>query len=75
MKTFEECCKEVAIKYHVGEKGLVTGHKFSYFREAAILFAIEKLRHAGKIKFEGETNLLIQNMLEIDNLEKQIKQL
>lgn len=38
MKTFEDCKTEVARKHKLGNT-LVTGHKATYFQEAAELFA------------------------------------
>lgn len=36
--SWEECCKQVAIKHKIGTS-LVTGHRAGYFKEAAELFA------------------------------------
>lgn len=38
MKTYKECCSEVAIKYGVG-KSLVIGHRPKYWEEAAEIYA------------------------------------
>lgn len=43
MKTFDECCHEVAKKHGLGQT-LVTGHRAVYFTEAAHLYAQEKLK-------------------------------
>lgn len=38
MKSYEQCCQEVAVKYHLGTK-LVTGHLAKYRKEAAEMYA------------------------------------
>ncbi len=38
MRSFEDCCKEVAEKHGLGKR-LVTGHAAKYFTEAAELYA------------------------------------
>lgn len=40
MKTYRECCSEVAIKYKLG-KNLVIGHKPVYWEEAAEMYAMQ----------------------------------
>lgn len=43
MKTFEQCCRDVAKKHGLGQT-LVTGHRATYFTQAAHLYAQEKLK-------------------------------
>ena len=38
MKTYKQCCEEVAKKHRLGSS-LVTGHRAVFFEEAATLFA------------------------------------
>lgn len=38
MKTYKQCCSEVAIKHKLG-KSLVTGHRAGYWEEAAEMYA------------------------------------
>lgn len=38
MKTYDQCCEEVATKYKLGTK-LVTGHLAKYWKEAAEIYA------------------------------------
>lgn len=38
MKTYQECCAEIAQKHKLGNN-LTTGHKAKYFQEAAKLYA------------------------------------
>lgn len=40
MKTYRQCCSEVAIKHRLG-KSLVTGHKAGYWEEAAEMYAAQ----------------------------------
>lgn len=42
MKTYEECCAEIAKKHFLGTK-LLTGHKASYFKEAAMLYTNQRI--------------------------------
>lgn len=44
--TFKECCEMIAKKYNLG-KTLVTGHKYSYFEEAAELYLTLNLSKNG----------------------------
>lgn len=37
MKSYKECCSEVAIKHKLG-KSLVTGHRAGYWEEAAEMY-------------------------------------
>lgn len=43
MKTFDECCQDVAKKHGLGQT-LVTGHRAVYFTQAAHLYANDKLK-------------------------------
>lgn len=62
--TYEECKKTIAVKYQLGTT-LVTGHRASYFEEAAILYAskqakeqwnaaIEKAAESAEVNLQGE---------------------
>lgn len=56
MKTFNECCHEVAIKHGLG-KTLVIGHKPVYFTEAAELYAAQFKSHPSKSLEAAAENL------------------
>ncbi len=47
MKTFNDCCQEVAEKYGLGTT-LVTGHLAKYWKEAAEMYAEEKVKESLK---------------------------
>jgi hypothetical protein len=48
MRTLQEIQKEVAQKHKLGSK-LVTGHKASYFEEAAKIYALESCQEQREI--------------------------
>lgn len=74
--TYEQCCIEIAIKHRVGNN-LVTGHKASYFTEAAELYARKQREAAFYIANNTleEQNIIAQNKLKCiqDNIEAMIK--
>lgn len=49
MKTFKDCCSEVAIKHGLG-KSLVTGHRAGYWEEAAEMYVSELKKENEQLK-------------------------
>jgi hypothetical protein len=71
MKTFEECCEEVAQKHGLGKR-LVTGHRASLFKEAADLWATQLVVGAVDLAREhsassSETVLGLETHVEWDH--------
>lgn len=63
LKTFKECCGDVAVKYGLG-KTLVTGHKASYWTEASENYADQfknLLMHLAPKGHDGEVTLEVRN--------------
>jgi len=50
--TYEECKKAIAVKYQLGTT-LVTGHRASYFEEAALLYASQQRTEGIREGFEA----------------------
>lgn len=46
MKTYKECCNEVAKAHKLGNN-LITGHKAVYYEEAAAMYVKEVIDHIG----------------------------
>lgn len=49
MKSYKECCSEVAMKHRLG-KSLVTGHRAGYWEEAAEMYASELKKENEQLK-------------------------
>ena len=57
--TFKECCSIVAQKHKLGNN-LVTGHKYSYYEEAAIMYA--ELIRAKTLKVAADKSVEIGSL-------------
>jgi hypothetical protein len=67
IKTFVQCCSEIAKKYKLGNN-LVMGHKFSYFEEAAELFANQFKHSVGDVSREELEFIFRRNCFEQMNV-------
>ena len=70
MKTFEECCNEVAKKHKLGTT-LVTGHRKSYYEEACKLYAKSTIEFSliQAAKKAKARRIIVFNNIPINNVE------
>lgn len=71
MKTYEDCKKKVAQMYKLGNT-LVTGHRATYFEEAAELYAESKVKNLSLSDVSQRSELLIDFINWYDNLGKDL---